>query len=91
MTINTIKQEPNMGNVAKFVNAQEEIIVKSGIPIPGARTKYPFGKMIVGDCFDIPNGTLTHVRNAAHAFGRANDMKFTVKKDGAVHRCWRIS
>ena len=80
-----------MGNVAKLVNVQEELIVKSGVPIPGARTKYPFGKMIVGDCFDIQNGNIFHVRSAAYAFGRRNGMKFTVKKDGAVHRCWRIS
>lgn len=64
--------------------------IEKSIPMPEAWNKYPFKDMDIGDSF-LVEGDVVKVRNAAHAWGKVNNKKFSVKKVEGGHRCWRIS
>lgn len=82
--------------------------IKKGIPVPPKRQPngnapvYPFSKMEVGDCFDVPrkgtkyeknDATQGVVSSASRQFCRnhAPDRKFTVRIiDDSTVRVWRI-
>jgi hypothetical protein len=64
--------------------------IDTGIPIParGGYGKYPHTSMEVGQSFYVSErGT---VQQAVSNYGRASGKKFTVRKEGAGYRCWRI-
>ena len=68
-------------------------IDKSGtVPTPpeNSRAKYPFSSMEVGDSFLIPPELVSKVRIACHTYAHRTGKKFSVRMDGAGHRCWRL-
>ena len=70
--------------------------IKKNVPIPAASTggrpsKYPFGKLEVGDSFVVPyvDASAKQIRQAAAAFGRRNQMKFVVREIAEGTAVWR--
>ena len=64
-------------------------------PKPGAKTKYPFKHMNVGDSFFIePYSSVLqkNVLNAASMFAKYNGTKhkFSTRKEGNGLRVWRV-
>jgi hypothetical protein len=58
---------------------------------PGAKWKYPFNKMEVGDSFEVDSkAEHQKVRVAALSYARKHNNKFTVRKWNDKWRCWRI-
>jgi len=58
---------------------------------PGARPKYPFWKMEVGDCEEVSQFPTT-VSAAACSYGKRHKMKFTVRSgDHGKSLVWRIA
>ena len=71
----------------------DEYVVVSDVPLPvPAPSKYPFGKMAVGDSFTVADiGKNVHnVRIAAHNYGYKHKVKFISRVRGDVCRVWRI-
>lgn len=64
--------------------------VEKGVPLPA---KYPFAGMQVGDSFAVPLGIKRQaVSVAAHRYGKAHGMKFTVRlMPDRTFRCWRVA
>lgn len=58
----------------------------------GEHSRYPFGKMKVGQSFHIDGGfnAVTRVRSAASQYGKRHGVKFAIVRDGAGYRCGRI-
>lgn len=68
-----------------------EHTVEKGYPIPERRcTKYPYGKMDVGDSFYCTEER-TRLYSSSSQYGLRNGMKFSVRKEGDGYRVWRIS
>lgn len=75
------------------------IDVESNLPLPardgrGAKSKYPFGSMAVGDSFEVPNGKRLSVYQCAAQWtsSRHLDWKFSVRKTAeGSYRCWRVA
>lgn len=67
--------------------------VEKGIPVPagkgGAKPKYPFGSMDIGDSFFV-----TKAQNAiaaiATGYGKRHAMKFITHSEGCGTRVWRV-
>lgn len=55
-------------------------------------SRYPFKTMKVGQSFYLEGGfnTVSRVRAAASSYGKRNDMKFSIVRDGQGYRCGRI-
>jgi len=55
-------------------------------------SRYPFKNMAVGQSFYLEGGfnTVSRVRAAASSYGKRNDMKFSIVRDGLGYRCGRI-
>jgi hypothetical protein len=72
--------------------------IDDNVSLPTQRTggcsKYPFGKMEIGQSFAIPRAVGHNARMAAAQFGKRNGMKFTSRaltEDGEpVVRIWRV-
>lgn len=69
------------------------IKIEKGIPLtnpvhPGGQRKYPFGEMELGDSF-YWDGKRHRVDSAASYYGKRNNKKFAVRKEGSGARCWR--
>lgn len=70
--------------------------IESNIPIPddgarGGKSKYPFGKMGVGDSVFIHGETSQgNAAMAARSFGRRNRMQFTARTENGGCRIWRV-
>jgi len=69
--------------------------IESGIPLAtdqrGSRI-FPFNTMKVGDSFALPSMMATRVSTAATKYSKDHSgVKFTVRKNGDGHRCWRIA
>ena len=66
--------------------------IEKKIPLPTARTNWPFAKMEVGDSFIVPVEKLISCRGAASAYSKNHPcVRFTVRTmDGKV-RCWRTA
>lgn len=65
------------------------------MPIPeqigsGARAKYPFAKMEVGDSFFVPSMRSNALSNAAQWHTKKTGKKFTCANVEGGVRCWRI-
>lgn len=70
--------------------------VESGVPMPpagsGARTKYPFGNMAIGDSFAVPADAVKRVGPASVKFGKERGLKFAVRKmANGEFRVWRTA
>lgn len=68
--------------------------VEKGIKIPARMIKYNFPIMEVNESFPVAEEEVHRVRGAASAYGRAHNMKFSVRMTdpGArTYRCWRIA
>lgn len=71
-----------------------DIQIDKGVPLPvgGAKSKYPFGVLQVGDSFLFPAGTPRNkASSAALNHGKRHGVKFTVRAEGERFRCWRIA
>lgn len=66
--------------------------IEKKIPVPFSSSKYPFGKMEVGDSFFIKEKevVLNSVSSAAHHYGKHNNKKFSIRKAENGYRIWRI-
>lgn len=72
--------------------------VETGIPVAPTKYRkaiYPFGTMNVGDSFPL-NSThykeVDRVRSSMHTFQSTHvPMKFVLRSDGKVLRCWRVA
>jgi len=64
--------------------------IEKSVPMPTERNKYPFREMDIGDSF-LVEVDVVKVISAAHAWGKVNNKKFSIKKVDAGHRCWRVS
>lgn len=59
----------------------------------GAKAKYPFGSMEIGDSFPIPEGKKMSVYLSSRSWANSRKLlwKFSVRKDEAgAYRCWRV-
>lgn len=69
------------------------IQIETGVPLPVMHclSKYPFGKMNVGDSFATE--AFTSARNASAGYGMRHGMKFKSQKDKGKKsgRIWRIA
>lgn len=66
--------------------------IEKGIPqVPRANTLYPFKAMEVGDSFALPSTRKSRVGAAAVAFSRGGSVRFSIRKHGDGHRCWRVA
>lgn len=68
--------------------------IEKNVPVVKTRSKWPFGKMEVGDSFIIPKGDYINMNNiysaASHYGKRHGGMKFTTKACDEGRRVWRI-
>lgn len=66
--------------------------IESGVPMPInlRNVKYPFKTMEIGDSFIIDNVNAKIIHNAAYAFGKRNNKKFTVRTNDGTARIWRV-
>lgn len=61
---------------------------------PNRMIKYSFPIMEVNDSFPVDREQLHKVRAAASAYGRAHNMKFSIRMidpSAKTYRCWRIA
>ena len=70
--------------------------IEKHIPIPehtgsGARPKYPFADMEVGDSFFAPNMTARSLINASQWHANKTGKKFTCSTVEGGARCWRVA
>ena len=87
-------------------SASGEFQIERNVPLPikrkspGARAKYPYAGMDVGDSFHVVPAAgkgLDRARHGLHcsanawALRRGNNWKFTVRVEGNGLRCWRIA
>jgi hypothetical protein len=71
------------------------IKIDEGIPLPqgtaGAKPKYPFRRMEIGDSFLIPAGVKRErLQNAARQYARLLGATFTARKTPEGFRLWRM-
>lgn len=68
--------------------------IEKDIPLPeprGARTKYPFEEMEIGDSFLFDKKQVNLIHFAKSQYGRRNNKKFSVRRiNNDEYRCWRI-
>jgi hypothetical protein len=72
------------------------IEIEKNVPVPshagvGARPKYPFAKMDVGDSFFVPKFTARALSNASQWHANKTGKKFTCANEEGGARCWRVS
>lgn len=77
-----------------------EYEIKSGVPIPSAKefqranykTKYPFDRMEVGQCFEyeLSVADAGRLRSLASGYGKRTGKKFSVRSFGGKGCCWRV-
>lgn len=85
-------------STARIVNG----VKLESIPLPGsqvgARSKYPFAEMVIGESFEmVGDKALTNVRNAMSKY-QANHPEYRfatrtmeeLRGNDKVYRCWRI-
>ncbi len=64
--------------------------IDKNIPLPKARSQFPFHDMEIGDSFCVTEDKLRSTRTLANTFGGKLNRKFTVRKFEGGYRCWRI-
>ena len=72
----------------------DEYKIEKGVPVPiqvPPNKKFPFDEMSPGDSFGLSADEHKGTRAAAYAYGKVKGQKFTVRKNGAGYRCWRVS
>jgi len=73
------------------------IKLKSGVPIPPRKTKYPWADMAMGQSFSVTSKKSLHDRqvimNSAASFAKEHNPNFyvTTKIEGEVITVWRIT
>lgn len=70
--------------------------VKKNIPMPSERASnatYPFGKMEVGDMFEVENSIRARVASASNLYGKRNNKKFSLRKIAGSDKfgLWRLA
>lgn len=72
----------------------EVIEIHSGVPVPSAYKKYPFGSMEVGDVFYVDVDKWSSVRSIATRMSRNSKHQYEVHKvdtsDGPRVGVWRV-
>jgi hypothetical protein len=62
------------------------------IPPPvGRRHKYPFCEMAVGQSFEVSPEEIHRVRAASQYIRSTRGTRYTIRRQGAAYRCWRIT
>lgn len=74
----------------------DDFTIDKNVPIPtklggGAKAKFPWLALRVGDSFLIPDQNLKQHMNNAYAAGVRYGRKFICRRDGNGVRVWRIS
>lgn len=64
------------------------LVIKSSVPLPAPRAKYPFAQMKVGDSFFADRYRAAQA--AAWKYGVRNGMRFTVREENGGVRVWRV-
>lgn len=74
--------------------------IKSGVPIPPAKafqmdsykTKYPFDRLEVGQCFEYELSVIEagRLRSRAAAYGKRSGKRFAVRSSNGKGCCWRV-
>jgi hypothetical protein len=70
--------------------------IEKNIPAPehtggGARPKYPFAKMEIGDSFFAPKMSARALSNSAQWHANKTGKKFTCNTVEGGARCWRVA
>jgi hypothetical protein len=67
--------------------------IENNVPVPRLeRRVFPFGEMLVGQSFAVPDHKVVSCRNSAVGFGQRHGMKFCIRKSESEEtRCWRVS
>lgn len=71
------------------------IVIEKGVPLPQKqqhkkrKSIYPFDEMEVGDSFLIQEND-KKVRASACVYAKRTGKKFSIRKTGTAHRCWRL-
>lgn len=81
--------EPDMASL-KIV-AATKFKIEKGITHSKSKLSFPFGEMAVGDSFHADANVFTRLASAASWYGKRHDKKFSVRRDGDGHRCWRVT
>lgn len=79
--------------VTEYTRPSDYKIENKAITRPRMMTqRYPFDRMKVGQSFyfEPTEEELIRVRSAASQYGKRNDAKFSVIRDGDGYRCGRI-
>ena len=68
-----------------------KVRIDKNIPIPAAKSKYPFREMEVGDSFLCPKESGKNIYSAAgQANARIKGRRFIVRKTDDGYRVWRV-
>lgn len=71
-----------------------EFKIERTVPVPVTRrnSRYPLGKMKVGDSFAVPGEHIQLLRMAISKSHRRTPERgrFTVRKFDGAYRCWRV-
>lgn len=69
--------------------------IQKGVPIPskmtndGAKSKYPWGDMEIGDSFSVPKEGYSSLHSQASYQSKRRRVRFTVRMCHTGARCWR--
>lgn len=81
-----------MANLKVAARTEFKIEKNALVPPPSGRPRrYPFGDMEVGDSFWFAAAIYLQAAPAAAYYGKRNNKKFSVRKDGDGYRCWRVA
>lgn len=72
-------------------NIEKNIQLPNNTGKPGARPKYPFAQMEVGDSFFAPGMKANALSNASQWHASKTGKKFTCTKEADGARCWRVA
>jgi len=85
------KKRVLLPNLPKRPKESTGYVIEKDIPLPEFDSKYPFGKMEVGDSFALSLGDRSRVTSVATRYSKTEDVKFTIRKVSDTEaRCWRI-
>lgn len=66
--------------------------IEKNIPMPPRGYDWPFDQLEIGDSFLLPEKVSPgYARHLIHATQKKLSKKFSLRRTGEGHRCWRIS
>jgi hypothetical protein len=85
----TIKAQVKKG--LNMFEIEKNIPAPNGTGKAGARPKYPFAQMDVGDSFFVPGMKSSALSNATQWHASKTGKKFTCTAEADGARCWRVA